>query len=106
MSNFTLGRLLGASNLSEVFQAHKDGRNYALKRILHPEHRDLLKREFDCLKKLHHPNIIAYRESFLEELFATLYIVMEHAEVHNDSSVQFTGGSETGTCGYKSWCKV
>ena len=58
MSTFTLGRLLGASKLSEVFQAHKDGRNYALKRVLHLEHRDILKREFDCLKALHHPNIV------------------------------------------------
>ena len=58
MSSFTLGRLLGASNLSEVFQAHKDGRSYALKRVLHLEHRDLLKRECDCLKTLHHPNIV------------------------------------------------
>lgn len=58
LANFTLGRLLGASRLSEVFQAHREGRNFALKRSLHREHRDLLKREFDCLKTLHHPNIV------------------------------------------------
>ena len=53
-----LGRLLGASRLSEVFQAHKDGRNLALKRCLDPKHRNLLQHEFDCLKTLHHPNIV------------------------------------------------
>ena len=42
----------------KFFQAHKDGRNLALKRCLEPTHRNLLHREFDCLKKLHHPNII------------------------------------------------
>lgn len=58
MSNLIIGRLLGASRLSEVFQAHKDGRNVALKRCLDPEHRNLLRHEFDCLKTLHHSNII------------------------------------------------
>ena len=58
MSNLILGRLLGASRLSEVFQAHLEGRNLALKRCLEPTYRNLLQREFDCLKTLHHPNII------------------------------------------------
>ena len=36
--------------------------------------------EVHVLRRLCHPNLIAYRESFLEEVVATLYIVMEYAE--------------------------
>ena len=70
MSNLILGRLLGASRLSEVFQAHIDGRNVALKRCLDPKHRNLLQREFDCLKTLHHPNIIKVHD-WIEETSST-----------------------------------
>ena len=81
MSSFTLGRLLGASNLSEVFQAHKEGRNYALKRILNPEHRHLLKREFDCLKTLHHPNIVKAHD-WIESLTNTNHAAFTMTQLH------------------------
>lgn len=81
MSNFTLGRLLGASKLSEVFQARKDGRDYALKRILCPKHRHLLKNEFDCLKTLHHPNIIKAHE-WIESLTASKRSAFTMTQLH------------------------
>jgi len=81
LANFTLGRLLGASRLSEVFQAHKDGRNFALKRSLHCEHRDLLKREFDCLKTLHHPNIVKVHD-WIEPSVQTPYAAFTMTQLH------------------------
>ena len=58
MSELYIGRLLGASKISEVYHVTRNNRNYALKSLLSPKHRYIIKREFECLRTLHHSNIV------------------------------------------------
>ena len=58
MSELYIGRLLGSSKLSEVYHVTQSNRNYALKCLLSPEHEHIIKREFECLRTLHHANIV------------------------------------------------
>ena len=58
MSELYIGRLLGSSKLSEVYHVTQNNRNYALKWVLTAEHQHIIKREFECLRTLHHSNIV------------------------------------------------
>ena len=62
--NIVIDRLLGSSRLSEVFQVQIEERVYALKKVRLSEHYAILKREFNCLNTLHHPNIVKVHQWF------------------------------------------
>ena len=64
MSTISIGRLLGASRLSKVYQATCNDRHVAIKCILSTEHSHLLQQEFRCLQTLHHPNIVKAHDWF------------------------------------------
>ena len=77
-----LGR--GAFGIVSHVRHKESGSSYVMKEVqLSGLSKSQLLRARDevrVLQQLHHPHIIAYRESFLEDLFATLYIVMEFAD--------------------------
>lgn len=61
-----------------------DGQIYALKKVkmgkLSDKERQNALNEVRILASIQHPNIISYKESFLEERTSTLCIIMEYAD--------------------------
>ena len=84
LSSFRVISELGRGSYGVVYkvQSLADSRDYVLKKInikhLKPKQQNLVLKEVLILKKVRHPNIIRYYNSFIEE--DSLYIVMEFAE--------------------------
>ena len=84
LSSFRIISELGRGSYGVVYkvQSLSDSRDYVLKKInikhLKPKQQNLVLKEVLILKKVRHPHIIRYYNSFIEE--DSLYIVMEYAE--------------------------
>ena len=79
-------RPLGEGSFGKVFLVKHRGTGAhevmkeVLLRGLNPKSMQRTKDEVRFLKRLHHPHLISYRASFLEDSTSTLYILMEHAD--------------------------
>lgn len=86
LENFEIIRKLGEGAFSCVFKASRksDGQCYALKKVklgtLSIKEKENALNEVRILASISHPNIIAYKDSFIDEASNTLCIVMELAE--------------------------
>jgi NIMA (never in mitosis gene a)-related kinase len=86
LENFEIIRRLGEGAFSSVFKVNRksDGQCYALKKVklgsLSIKEKENALNEIRILASLSHPNIIAYKDSFIDEASNTLCIVMELAE--------------------------
>ena len=86
ISNFEIKEKLGEGAFSTVFKVvrHSDNQVYALKKVklisLSQREKENSLNEVRILASYSHPNIIAFKEAFLEESTSTLCIVMELAE--------------------------
>lgn len=63
---------------------YSDRQTYALKKVnmspLSQKERENALNEVRILASIHHPNVIGYKEAFIEESEHTLCIVMEYAD--------------------------
>ena len=86
LNNFEIIRKLGEGAFSCVYKVHRksDGQTYALKKVklgnLNMKEKENALNEIRIMASFSHPNIIAYKESFIDESSNTLCIVMELAE--------------------------
>jgi NIMA (never in mitosis gene a)-related kinase 1/4/5 len=86
LENFEVIRKLGDGAFSSVFKVSRksDGQCYALKRVklasLSIKEKENALNEIRLMASFSHPNIIAYKDSFIDENSNTLCIVMELAE--------------------------
>lgn len=86
LDNFEIIRKLGEGAFSSVFKASRksDGECYALKKVklgsLSVKEKENALNEVRILASINHPNIVAYKDSFIDEASNTLCIVMELAE--------------------------
>eukprot|EP00698_Gefionella_okellyi_P005407 TRINITY_DN14959_c0_g1_i1.p1 TRINITY_DN14959_c0_g1~~TRINITY_DN14959_c0_g1_i1.p1 ORF type:complete len:738 (-),score=146.49 TRINITY_DN14959_c0_g1_i1:113-2326(-) len=85
MDNYTITRVVGRGSYGSVYLCldKRDGKHYVLKRV-DTQHVSLKERrsaeqEVDLLSKLNHPNIVAYRESFIGKE-NELCIIMTYCE--------------------------
>ena len=76
----------GEGSFSEVYQVVRksDGAVYAMKKVkmqkLSDKERQNALNEVRILASIEHPNIIAYKEAFFEDVSNCLCVVMEHAD--------------------------
>jgi len=86
MQNFQVIKSLGEGAFSTVYKVKRlsDGLEYALKKVklgkLTEKEKQNALNEVRILASIQHPNIISYKESFIEERTSTLCIVMEYAD--------------------------
>ena len=86
ISDFETVSKLGDGAFSSVFKVMRksDGPLYALKKVklgaLKQKEKENALNEVRILASVNHPNIIAYKEAFIDEPTNTLCIVMELAE--------------------------
>ena len=86
LENFDTLRKLGEGAFSNVFKVIRksDNQTYALKKVklgnLSIKEKENALNEIRIMASFTHPNIIAYKEAFLDESSNTLCIVMELAE--------------------------
>ncbi len=86
MKDFQVLSKLGEGAFSVVFKVRRisDGLEYALKKVrlggLSTKERENALNEVRILASILHPNIISYKEAFIEESSSSLCIVMEYAE--------------------------
>lgn len=78
--------LLGDGAFSQVFKVKRisDGTEYAMKKVkmmkLSEKEKQNALNEVRILASIQHPNIIGYKEAFIEEATSSLCIVMELAD--------------------------
>ena len=74
----------GAYSTVQKVQRLSDGKIYALKRVLlkglSKKEKENALNEVRILASVQHPNIISYKEAFLEENPSSLCIIMEYAD--------------------------
>jgi NIMA (never in mitosis gene a)-related kinase len=86
VSQFEILSKLGEGAFSNVFRVRRrsDGNIYALKKVrlsnLGAKERENALNEVRILASISHPNVIAYKEAFIDEGTSTLCIVMEYAD--------------------------
>lgn len=86
LNNFVVIKKLGEGSFSQVLKVRRksDGVNYALKKVtlgkLTFKEKENALNEIRILASINHPNIIGYKEAFLEDNNRTLCIIMELAE--------------------------
>jgi len=79
LRDFEQVQLLGEGAFSQVFKARRraDGNTYALKRVklsgLKPKERENALNEVRILASISHPNIVAYKEAFIDPESNTLW---------------------------------
>lgn len=99
LSNYEIIEEIGQGMFSIVYKVREklSGEFYAMKKIeydrLKPKEKDYAKAEIRILKKISHPNIIKFKDSFFENSF--LYIVMELAQ-EGDLQKRISEYSDTG----------
>ena len=102
ISDFEILSKLGEGSFSGVFKVIRksDNQIYALKQVklrtLKQKEKENSLNEVRILASFNHPNIIAYKEAFIDEPTNTLCIVMEIAE-HGDLLKKITENKKTGT---------
>ena len=86
LSDFEIIKQLGKGAFGSVnlVRRKKDMKTYAMKRILlttlSKKERETSLNEIRILASLNHKNIIAYKESFIDEPSNTINIIMEYAD--------------------------
>ena len=82
MRDYAVLRELGSGAFGSVVLAQQGSCQYCIKRIsvanMARREREAAIREAEILKEFNHPNVVQYKEQFIEN--GTLYIVMEYAE--------------------------
>jgi NIMA (never in mitosis gene a)-related kinase len=102
LANFDIVNKLGDGAFSGVFRVVRksDGQLYALKKVklhaLKQKEKENSLNEVRILASFNHPNIIAYKEAFIEEKENCLCIVMELAD-HGDLLKKITDKKTSGT---------
>lgn len=83
LSDFQIVKKCGEGAFSEVYQVKRksDGQTYALKKVkmmkLSGKEKENALNEVRILASFSHPNIVAYKEAFIDTPTSTLCIVME-----------------------------
>ena len=77
-NNYTIENLLGCGHFGEVYKAKKDGKSFAIKKVVNTE-RNTAHQEIKILKQVNHKYIIKYYDHFMEGKI--LCIVLEYADV-------------------------
>lgn len=79
----TLGE--GAYSIVHLVKRKDDGQLYALKKVklnsLKPKEKRNALTEVRIMASINHPNIIAYKEAFIDEESESLCLIMEYAEL-------------------------
>ena len=85
ISDFTIIKKLGDGAYSSVFKVRRkdDNEIYALKNVkmlsLSEKEKENALNEVRILASIDHPNVIAYRDAFIDESTSSLCLVMEYA---------------------------
>ena len=86
ITDFTIIKKLGDGAYSSVFKVrrHDDNDIYALKKVkmlsLSEKEKENALNEVRILASIDHPNVIAYRDAFIDEPSSSLCLVMEYAD--------------------------
>ena len=86
ISDFTIIKKLGDGAYSSVFKVRRKDDNdvYALKNVkmlsLSEKEKENALNEVRILASIDHPNVIAYRDAFIDESTSSLCLVMEYAD--------------------------
>ena len=85
LKDFEVIKALGSGSFSSVYKVKRksDGEEYAMKKVkmfqLKPKEKDNALNEVRILASISDPNIVGYKEAFIDESTQTLCIVMEYA---------------------------
>ena len=86
LNDFSIIKKLGEGAYSSVFKVrkHDDDDIYALKKVkmlnLSEKEKENALNEVRILASIEHPNIIGYRDTFIDEASSSLCLVMEYAD--------------------------
>ena len=86
ISDFTVIKKLGDGSYSTVYkvQRHDDPDIYALKKVkimsLSDKEKENALNEVRILASIEHPNVIGFKEAFIDEASSSLCLVMEYAD--------------------------
>ena len=86
LSDFAIIRKLGDGAYSSVFKVKKndDSEYYALKKVnmasLTDKEKENALNEIRILASIDHPNVIGYKDAFIDEPSSSLCLVMEYAD--------------------------
>ena len=86
IQDFTIIKKLGDGAYSSVFKVRRKDDNdiYALKNVkmlsLSEKEKENALNEVRILASIDHPNVIAYRDAFIDEATSSLCLVMEYAD--------------------------
>jgi NIMA (never in mitosis gene a)-related kinase len=86
LKNFEILQKLGDGAFATVFKVRRksDGMMYALKKVkmsmLKPKERENALNEVRILASISHPNIVEYKEAFIDSATNVLCIVMEYCD--------------------------
>ena len=86
INNFTIIKKLGDGAYSSVYKVRRidDNDMYALKKVkmlsLSEKEKENALNEVRILASIDHPNVIGYRDAFIDEPSSSLCLVMEYAD--------------------------
>jgi len=86
LSDFAIIKKLGDGAYSSVFKVRKNDDNqfYALKKVnmisLSDKEKENALNEIRILASIDHPNVIGYKDAFIDEATSSLCMVMEYAD--------------------------
>ena len=84
--NFNIIRKLGEGSFGSVYLAKRltDGQVYALKKVkllsMHDKDKKNSLNEVRLMASIKHPNIVEYKEAFIDDSSGSLCLVMEYAD--------------------------
>ena len=86
LDDFNIEKVIGKGSFGSVYLVRRkvDNKNYALKTVflekLNKKEQENSVNEVRLLASISHPNVIGYKEAFLDENTSTLNIIMEYAD--------------------------
>jgi len=86
LSDFTIIKKLGDGAYSSVFKVRREGDTeiYALKKVkmlnLSDKEKENALNEVRILASIDHPNVIGYKDAFIDESSSALCLIMEYAD--------------------------
>ena len=86
LSDFTIIKKLGDGAYSSVFKVKREGdpETYALKKVkmlnLSDKEKENALNEVRILASIDHPNVIGYKDAFIDEASSALCLIMEYAD--------------------------